>query len=301
MNPKFLAAVFFGALLSLTTNLGKAAESAPISEAELINKVNARLHFQTGEILLPDKLARLSLTEGFRYLPPNDAEFVLTRLWGNPAGSKTLGMIFPSGISPAASNSWGIVITYSNDGYIKDSDADSINYDKLLKQMQKGAKEVNEERTKQGFPAVELVGWATRPHYDKETHKMYWAKELKFSDSTGNTLNYNIRVLGRGGVLNLNVVAPMEALSQIEASAPEIVGLVNFTEGNRYADFNKSTDKVAAYGIAALVAGGIAAKAGFFKVILAALIAAKKFVIIGVIALAAMVKKIFSGGSRPNT
>jgi uncharacterized membrane-anchored protein len=277
---------------------GHCSDGTPAPESDSVKDLKNRLHFQNGEVMLPGGLAKLSLSQDFRYLPPDDADFVLTKLWGNPPGHKTLGMIFPSATSPEEGDPWAIVITYSDDGYIKDSDADSINYDKLLKQMQQGAKEVNEERAKQGFPTVELVGWAARPRYDKQAHKMYWAKELKFSDSTGNTLNYNIRVLGRAGVLNLNAVASMEALARIEAAAPQIVSLVNFTEGNRYADFNGSTDKVAAYGLAALVAGGIAAKAGFFKVILVALLAAKKFVVIGVLALIAMFKKVFSGKSR---
>ena len=58
---------------------------------------------------------------------------------------------------------------------------------------------------------------------------------------------------------------------------------------------------MAAYGLAALVAGGIAAKAGLFKVILVALLAAKRFVIIGAIALVAMIKKFFTGKSSTNT
>jgi uncharacterized membrane-anchored protein len=55
-------------------------------------------------------------------------------------------------------------------------------------------------------------------------------------------------------------------------------------------------DKVAKYGIAALVAGGVAvaAKAGMFKVLLVGLLAAKKFVILGVIAVWAFIKKLFS-------
>ena len=271
-----------------------AAENAPMSEAELVKKVDARLHYQDGEVALPGGVAKLNLPATFRYLGPSDADFVLVKVWGNPPGARTLGMIVPQGMSPAQSNSWAVVITYDEDGYIKDSDADSINYDKLLKQMQKATTQANKERAKEGFDTVELVGWATPPHYDKEAKKMFWAKELKFSDSPINTLNYNIRVLGRRGVLNLNAVASMEALKTIEASAPEIVSLANFTEGNRYADFNKSTDKIAAYGLAALVAGGIAAKAGLFKVILAALLAAKKFVIIALVAVAALLKRIFS-------
>jgi uncharacterized membrane-anchored protein len=285
-------------LIMLIALTGRCADTAELPEAELLKAVNDHLHFQNGVITLPGGLAKLDLPASFHYLSPKDAEFVLTKLWGNPPGRQTLGMIFPTDMSPASRDCWGIVITYSDDGYIKDSDADSINYDKLLQQMQEGAKAANEERAKQGFAKVELVGWASHPRYDKQTHKMYWAKELRFSDSKSNTLNYNIRVLGRAGVLNLNVVAAMPALPQIEASTPEIVGLVNFTQGNRYADFKPGTDKVAAYGLAALVAGGIAAKAGLFKVILVGLLAAKKFVIIGLIALAAVFKKLFSGKNR---
>jgi uncharacterized membrane-anchored protein len=301
MTSKFTSLVRLSSLLVLAAVASRGADGLPLSEADLAKALDTRLHFQTNEVTLPGKLAKLSLTPAFRYLSPGDAEFVLTKLWGNPPGAKTLGMIFPSGLSPASEDTWGIVITYADDGYIKDSDADSINYDDLLKKMQAGARQMNEERAKKGFPTVDLVGWAARPRYDKQAHKMYWAKELKFADSKANTLNYNIRVLGRGGVLNLNVVSSMEALPRIEASAPEIVGLVNFTEGNRYADFKPGTDKVAAYGLAALVAGGIAAKAGFFKVILVALLAAKKFIIIGLIALFALFKKFYSGRSRADT
>src|SRR4029450_9273352 len=118
-------------------------------------------------------------------------------------------------------------------------------------------------RSKMGYPETQLVGWATPPRYDKATHKMYWAKELKFADSEENTLNYNIRILGRYGVLVLNAVAGMRQFNQIETNTPDLVKMVEFNQGNRYADFNSDTDKVAAYGLAALVAGGLAAKAGF--------------------------------------
>lgn len=67
----------------------------------------------------------------------------------------------------------------------------------------------NEERRKQGFPTVRLIGWAEPPSYDQAANKMYWAKELAFSDSVARTLNYSIRILGRRGVLVLNAVAAM--------------------------------------------------------------------------------------------
>jgi len=109
-------------------------------------------------------------------------------------------------------------------------------------------------------------------------------------------------MLGRKGVLELNAIASADQFNEIDAQTPQILGMVNFTEGSRYADFDPKVDKVAEYGLATLVAGGalaLAAKAGFFKVLLVGLLAAKKFIIIGVIAVAAFFKKFFkrSGGS----
>jgi uncharacterized membrane-anchored protein len=163
--------------------------------------------------------------------------------------------------------------------------------------MQKAIAGENPERQKQGYPTITLVGWAAPPHYDAETHKLYWAKDLKFAGEDGDTLNYNIRMLGRKGVLQLTAVADTRQFAAIDEQTPEILRMVDFKEGNRYADFDPKTDKVAKYGIAALVAGGAlaaAAKFGFLKVLWLGLLAAKKFVIIGVIALGAFLKKIFS-------
>jgi uncharacterized membrane-anchored protein len=295
---------FFSFLILLLGSLlafPQGSETNELSEAEIIKKVDGMLHFKQGLVTLPKGIAKLNLPASFRYLPPEDAEIVLSKVWGNPPGIPTLGMIFPSDVSPASHESWGVVITYAKDGYVKDSDADSIDYDKLLKEMKLGSEKANKERMTEGYGSMELVGWAAAPRYDKETHKMFWAKELKFADSKTNTLNYNIRVLGRAGVLNLNAVALITQLSTIEQSTPEILKLVDFTDGNRYADFNQKTDKVAVYGLAALVAGGIAAKAGLFKGLIVLLIAAKKFIILGVIGIGAFFRKFFKGRKNSNT
>lgn len=76
------------------------------------------------------------------------------------------------------------------------------------------------------------------------------------------SLNYNIRVRGREGVLILNAVAGMDQLATIKNEMKQVTAFTDFTSGNRYADFIESTDKVAEYGIAALIAGGAAAKLG---------------------------------------
>jgi uncharacterized membrane-anchored protein len=251
------------------------------------------LRYEKGEITLRGGLAKIHVPSGFRYLDSADAGTVLEKIWGNPPNSNTLGMLVPADLSVASPDGWAVIITYADDGYVKDDEAATMNYDKLLKQMQDATTQANEKRKKEGYAPIELVGWASPPRYDKATHKMYWAKEYKFGDSPDNTLNYNIRILGRRGVLVLNAVAPMNQLREIEAVTPQIISMVDFQEGHRYVDFKKSTDKVATYGLIGLVAGGLAAKAGFFKLLIPALLAAKKFIIIGIAALGASIKKLF--------
>lgn len=253
------------------------------------------LKYQEGEITLRGGIAKIALPAGFRYLDPSNSETLLHKLWGNPGGGGTLGIITPKGFDPLADESWAVVLSFTEDGYVKDDDAAKINYDDLMKDMKKDTLEANKQREKEGYSSIELIGWAAPPHYDQATHKMYWAKEIKFGDSPEHTLNYNIRMLGRRGVLVVNAVGSMGQLKQIEAATPQLLGMVNFQEGHRYADFSASTDKVATYGLAALVAGGVAAKVGLFKGIWLAVLALKKFVVIGIIALVAGIKKLFSG------
>ncbi len=205
-------------------------------------------------------------------------------------------MIVPNEPSPAHPDGWGVILSYVEEGHVDDADAEGIDYAELLTSMKAATEEENGERSKLGFPAIHLVGWAEPPHYDKERHSLYWAKELAGDGPLAgeNSLNYAVRVLGRKGVLELNAVAGMSQLAQIRPEMEKVYALVEFEQGNRYSDFNPDIDTVAAYGIGGLIAGKVAAKAGLFALLLKGLLAAKKAVIIGVIALAAGIKAVFS-------
>ena len=253
------------------------------------------LHYRSGTVSVDKAHATLNLSTDFRFLDADDAQRVLHDFWGNPPDGDVLGMLVPRDASLAdEKNSWAVVITYSDDGYVSDTEAASIDYDKMLRDMQQEDREANPERRKQGYPAVELVGWATPPHYDSGTNKLYWAKELDFEGAPEHALNYDIRVLGRGGYLSFNAVAGMHQLAMVQAAMPQVLSMAEFDAGQRYTDFNASTDKVAAYGIGALVAGAIAAKAGLFAKLFALLIAFKKAIAVGFVALVAAVRKFFS-------
>jgi uncharacterized membrane-anchored protein len=283
------------ALLCLTLSVplpGNTAD-APAPQQMTAEQFLAGLHFQQGKIKLPGEIATLDLPPNFRYLSPEDTNKVLVDGWGNPPGATTLGMIVPADVNPLSQAGWGVIVTYDKDGHVKDNDADSINYADLLKDMKEGIADNNAARKEQGYAAMTLVGWAEPPSYDKAQHKLYWAKELHTEGGNENALNYNIRVLGREGVLVLNAVADMGQLGQIRSEMQKVTAFTNFTDGNRYADFNEKTDKVAEYGIAALVAGGVAAKLGLFAKLAALLLAFKKLLIVAVAAAGSAIWKFF--------
>lgn len=290
MFKKLLAAMLCLALGLAASALAQDKDPAhKMSAGEFL----ATLKFQQGDITLPGKIATLRLPPSFRYLSPSDAQRVLVDAWGNPPGQDTLGMIVPANASPLSEEGWGVIVTYEKDGHVKDDDADSIKYGELLKTMQEQVQENNAARKEKGYPAMTLVGWAEPPSYDKATHKLYWAKELRFDDQKTSSLNYNIRVLGREGVLVLNAVAGMQQIDQIKAEMKHVTAFTDFTQGNRYAEFDGKTDKVAEYGIAALVAGGVAAKLGMFGKLFALLLAFKKAIILGIAAAGTGIAKLF--------
>jgi len=280
-------------LVSMFVVICSAAHAAEPQPKMTAAEFEASLTYKKGDIVLPGGMATLRIPDSFRYLGPKDAERVLVDAWGNPTGDGTLGMLFPANISAVSENSWGVVITYEEDGYVSDKDADSINYEDLLKEMKEGIADRNKERQKQGYQNIDLVGWAAKPYYDKGTHKLYWAKELGFGGEKEHSLNYNVRVLGRKGVLVLNAVSGMSQLGIVEKEMQQVQAFTDFNSGFRYADYDSKSDKTAAYGIAALVAGGVAAKAGLFTKLFAILLAAKKLIVVGVIALGAFIGKLF--------
>jgi uncharacterized membrane-anchored protein len=275
-------------LVPFSAALGQGPDTAAVDPEQL----EARFHYQTGKVVIGSGLATLNLPKTFRYLDPKETDLVLTT-WGNPPGNTTLGMLVPAGTSVFAAESWAVVIQYDEDGHVDDADAAKIDYAKMLRDLQRQTRDDNEERTEAGYPPIEFVGWAETPSYDSLAHKLYWAKDLRFGSEGGHTLNYNIRVLGRRGVLILNAVATMEQLQPVKAGMANVITFVDFNEGHRYGDFVAGRDKVAEYGIAALVAGGIAAKAGFFKVLFAGILALKKVLIVAVIAAGAFLKRLF--------
>ncbi len=286
--------VFVVAILVVPSGLTQNEELVSAEEREYLawaSNLWDSMDRKTGKIELAQAGAVLDVPESFYYLNSADAEKVLVEVWGNPPGQDTLGMIFPSDMTPFDEASWAVTIEYEEDGYVSDENANEINYSELLAQMKKDTESASLERVAQGYEPIELVGWAAQPFYEVDTHKLYWAKEIKFGDQPVNTLNYNIRVLGRKGVLVLNFIAGIDQKNIIESNLDTVLALADFDMGSKYSDFNPDIDTVAAYGLGALVAGKVIAKTGFLAM---ALIFLKKFGVIILLGIGALFKSVFS-------
>ena len=275
----FMALPAFVPLQKTGNGAGQAPEKAPEKvPGDVPPQALPKLSFETGKVVVGDHLATIDLPEGFKYLQKKGAKEVVEKLWGNPPDESLLGLILPKGETILDQDSWAIVVTFEGDGYVSDKEAAEMDFDAMLTQLKDEEGEANKERKKLGYPTVHLVGWAEKPHYDSKSNKLFWAKELVFGGEKEHTLNYNIRCLGRRGVLVLNAVANMGRLKDVSAGSKMVLSRVEFTKGNRYSDY-VSGDKVAAYGIGALIAGKLALKAGLFKLLLKPLIVVGAIVI----------------------
>lgn len=314
MKARYVFGVAVAALLVSGAPLSSqaVAQDAQISEEAAkarydahMRTLEAELHPQSGTVTIPEAKASLNLGDRYYFLPAAEAKRVLTEAWGNPpeAAQNVLGMVFPSG-RKFTDATWGAVIEYEETGHISDKDAASEDYDAVLADMKSSAEEENKALVEQGYSASHIVGWAQAPTYDARTKTLIWARNIKFDGAENNTLNYDVRTLGRSGVLSLNMVDSMPNLPVVQTAAASLGATVQFDQGARYADFNASTDKLADYGLAGLVAGGaglaVAKKVGLLGIL--ALVLKKGLVVIIAAAagLFAWFKKRFGAGSQEN-
>jgi uncharacterized membrane-anchored protein len=297
-----LALALAGLCIAATAPAQAPTADQKARERELVAILDS-LHPVSGDVSVPQASAVLHLGKDYYYLPAEEARRVLVEGWGNPPDTAegVLGLVFPAG-KTFLDDVWGAVITYEPVGYVTDKDASTTDYDEVIQQMKEGIEAANEERTRQGYPAQHLIGWAQAPTYDARSHSLIWARNVQFAGQTDNTLSYDVRLLGRKGVLSLNMITGMSKLAETRAAAAKFASAAEFQAGSRYADYQAGTDKKADYGLAGLVAAGagvaVAKKLGLIGIILAF---GKKFLVL-ILAfgagIAAWVRRKL-GGSQP--
>ncbi len=288
--------------LSLFSSMAKAQEPAAAQAVDATKAAEAAAQpevpspWQQGpkHVDLSNGIA-LDLPADYDFLPMPEAGKMMESM-GNLYNENLLGVV----AARDEQSPWFVTLRYDEEGYVKDDE--SVDGDELLESMRESLPEVNEEREAQGFPPIALDGWDEKPHYDKAKHHLVWC--LRVSDKEGASANYNTRVLGRKGHVSINLVTDPARVATDKPHAMALLAATQFGQGSRYEDFDSSTDKVAEYGLAGLVAGGaglgamklvkIGLLAKMWKVILAVVIAGKKAIFLVLLAIGAGIKKLLS-------
>jgi len=280
-----LCVLLMGTLLLHATR-GLAEESAQADDAptqEFKRQLRA-LHWVKGpqQVQLFD-VSGLQVPEGYIFLGTADTSKL-------QALEKNLGNDHQYFFAPQDFH-WQVFFTYTPDGYVKDDE--TIDANAILSNIKENTERGNQERRSRGYDEMQVLGWQTPPHYDNQTHRLEWAILGKDQQTNDQVVNFNTRILGRGGVMSVVLVSAPESLQTAIGELKDKLGGFDYQPGQRYAEY-RAGDKIAKYGLAALITGGAAAvavKTGLWKVILGALVAGWKFIAAAVVAL-------FSGISR---
>ena len=210
-------------------------------------------------------MATIDLDPDFIFLDGENTQQMATD-YGDYVSGLEIGSIFPMD----ESQTWAVFFDYEEIGHIEDAEKEKIDAKALLKSYKEGAKEDNKDR--EPGERFYVTGWDIEPHYDEETHRLTWS--LLLEDENDLTfLNYNTLLLTREGNISVVLVTdPENREADKELLNDQILSKLEVTEGNRYEDFDKSTDTVSENGLNSLILGdaglGVAQKVGLFAVIL---------------------------------
>lgn len=298
--PSTSSIVRFGAAVVITL-LG--SSSARAQQAE--QSPTAKIPWTQGPIVgkLGD-IAEVKVPANCRFTDAEGAKQFMEVTQNPPSGAEQ-GVLLCRGATATDSSYWFVIFEYNASGLVRDDDKSKLDQAALLRTIQRGTEAGNEERRRRGWGEIEVIGWQRQPYYDSLTHNLTWATRLRDKGSAGEeTINHSVRLLGRGGVMNADLVAdPSQAVTAV-AAFDSILTDYAFIPGQRYSEW-RSGDKVAEYGLTALIAGGAGAaalKLGLFgklwKVILALVLALKKLVIVVAVAIGGFFKKLF-GKRKP--
>jgi len=187
---------------------------------------------------------------------------------------------------------WQAYLEFADEGYVKDDE--KIDAAALLKTLKENTERANAERQRRGWGALHLVDWATPPVYNTTAKRLEWATILESQD--GRAVNFSTKILGRRGYTSVIMVTDPANLSAAEGSLDNVLTGYAFNPGETYADW-RSGDKVAEYGLAALIVGGVAAvaaKKGLFSVLAGFLAVAWKFIAAAAVAAVAWLRRLFT-------
>jgi uncharacterized membrane-anchored protein len=228
--------------------------------------------------------ATVEIPDGMLFLDrANVAKFM--EMLQNPTDGQERGVVLGR---TGADETWFVVFSFNPTGYIKDDEKDSLDAKAILGSIREGTEAANDERRKRGWSVLEVKGWHREPFYDGSTNNLTWA--ILGGTNEGEVVNHSVRLLGRRGVMNADLVTDAGSLAAAMPAFDDVVKGFDYKPGERYREFSQG-DRVAEFGLTALVAGGAGvalAKSGLLKQF-------GKLLMVGVVAVFAAAKRLLRG------
>ncbi|HYF33859.1 MAG TPA: DUF2167 domain-containing protein [Prosthecobacter sp.] len=294
LRPFTLASLLAGLALTTLNAQQTSAPAAEPSQAEMearqkaiLDKIESFGWTREGIGKLGSR-AQVAIPKGYRFTDGNGTREMM-KLTDNFPTQKELGMLTTEGLGH-----W-IIFEFDESGYVKDDEKDKLDADELLKVRKEGQEAANAKRREAGMEELHVLGWAVPPRFNDQTKNLEWA--LRIGSTSGESINYETRLLGRYGVTEVTLVCSPEEMNGLLGDYQAIMSSFEYVDGERYAQFDSSKDKIAKYGLTGLVAGTgafAAAKMGLFAKLGGLLAKMGKFVIVLVVGVLAGLKALFS-------
>jgi len=203
--------------------------------------------------------AKIVVPNGYAFLGVRDTDEYLRLSHNTPSGDRHLFTEI-NGLYEA-------YFSFDAIGYVKDDE--ELDAESLLKFTIENQNAANKERVKKGWQALTVLGWEFEPRYDRASNLLEWAFLIRDERDDANIVNYETRILGKDGVMKVVLVTNPEDLHIAVLDFKKKIKGFEYNPGASYSEYSEG-DKVAEYGLAALIAGGAAAaasKKGFWALI----------------------------------
>lgn len=249
---------------------------------------------KSGESVKISDQAMLNVPNGHLFIPREKA-VIISEAMGNFHNELLQGIVMPSS---SLNQGWMVYISYENSGYVTDEDQESLDSDYLFQTIKDSTQNDNKIRKEKGLGDLTIEKWLEKPTYDKKHHQLVWSLLAKENDIESGRqfpiVNYKASMLGREGMFSFILVTDESQIENNKRHIKKVLENITYNEGKRYEDFLPGTDKVAGYGLAALVTGVAAKKMGLFAILGVFLAKAGKFLLLIPVLLANKIKKMFS-------
>jgi len=213
-----------------------------------------RLEWTRGPGTAPigSELAEIDLGEDYVYLDGEGTQQFM-ELTQNPVSGSEMATVAPV----TEDSNWFLVFEWDESGYVADEEKDELDAEAMLSAIREGTEAANEARRERGWATMSIVGWHEQPSYDDRTNNLSWAIIGESADHR--TINRLTKLLGRRGVMTATLVASPDELPSAIPAVEALLDGYRFRAGSTYAEYVPGKDKLAKYGLSALVVGGAGA------------------------------------------